>query len=274
MADIDQIIRKRKSCRAYLKKRIDQSVKHQLETYMQSINPGLLGESIDFKLIEKPLDDPGKMRLNYGMITNHHSYILGTSAISLMGRLNYGFLLEKIVLKATDLDLSTCWVGYFDPNYFNEIKIDADTEIPSIIIVGYPRKNSTLQERLTRMSIRASYRKAWNELFFCDDFNTPLNYEIAGKYANALEMLRLAPSSGNTQPWRILLNSKLNSFHFFKKVISSRYEEKGLHDIDLGICMAHFALIAENDTLDGEWKHLEIDEARFPDLTYIMSWVM
>jgi len=27
--------------------------------------------------------------------------------------------MEKVVLKATEMSLATCWVGYFDAEYFN-----------------------------------------------------------------------------------------------------------------------------------------------------------
>lgn len=50
-------------------------------------------------------------------------------------------------------------------------------------------------------------------MFTLNDFNTPLSKEEAGEYQAALEMLRLAPSATNAQPWAVVKEG--NHFHFF-----------------------------------------------------------
>jgi nitroreductase len=273
MTEIIDAIRKRKSSRTFLDQKLDADVKLELGKYFAAINPGLFSESIQFSLIEKSLNDSKRMRLNYGLITNHNTYILGTSLISSLSRVNYGYLLEKIVLEATHLGLSTCWIGYFDTAYFTEIKIMEGFEIPSIVIVGYASRKQGLTEKFTRFTVNAANRNPWKLMFFYDNVFTSLSPETAGKYKDVLEMVRLAPSSGNTQPWRIFRDDERNAYHFFKKVISERYEEKGLHDVDMGICMAHFELTAEYCNLKGQWEQNNLDETRFPsDLKYIITW--
>jgi hypothetical protein len=86
-------------------------------------------------------------------------------------------------------------------------------------------------------------------------------------------MVRLAPSSGNTQPWRIFFNDTTQEFHFFKKPISKRYEEKGLHDIDLGIALSHFELTSLYNNLSGSWiKYIPNNLDSIDDLQYIITW--
>ena len=271
--DLTEIIRKRKSCRTYLKKKLDSAVKAKLENYISENDRGFIGEPIHFKLIEKNLDEQNKMRLNYGMITNHNTYILGTSLNSPVARMNYGYLLEKIVIKATELGLATCWIGYFDPAYFTEIKIQEGYEIPSIIIVGYHSERLSFQDKFTRLTVSASKRNPWDQIFFFNSLKSPLTPEMSGNFKDVLEMVRLAPSSGNTQPWRIIWDTERNAYHFFKKVISVRYEEKGLHDVDMGICLAHFEMTAVHCKLSGHWSQFNRSEIISPDkLEYVISW--
>ena len=57
-------------------------------------------------------------------------------------------------------------------------------------------------------------RDAFSSLFHKDDFYTPLTKKDAGIYSDALEAVRLAPSSLNCQPWRVVLNDE--GLHFYK----------------------------------------------------------
>jgi nitroreductase len=102
---------------------------------------------------------------------------------------------------------------------------------------------------------------------------TPLTSDYVKKYSDSLEMVRLAPSSGNTQPWRMFFNETLNEFHFYKKAISKRYELRGLHDIDMGIAMSHFELTSLQNGLSGSWlKHTKESINLIDDLQYIITW--
>src|ERR1035437_4938890 len=225
--DIIETIRKRKSCRTYIHVALTPADKKNLESYIIEDSKGFENEVVNFNIIEKNNDDK-QMKLDYGMIQGHTTYILGTSKSTVASRVNYGYLMEKVVLKATEMNLSTCWIGAFDSAYFNEVFIEDGFDIPSILIV---------------------------------------------EYSDALEMVRLAPSSGNTQPWRVFFDETLKEFHFFKKVISKRYELKGLHDIDMGIAMSHFELTSLQNGLSGRWlKHAKENVEPIDELQYIMTW--
>ena len=57
-------------------------------------------------------------------------------------------------------------------------------------------------------------------------------------------MMRLAPSSKNQQPWRVV--KKGGIYHFFaeySKTISD--EEKAVKEVDMGISLYHFHKTAE-----------------------------
>ena len=181
--------------------------------------------------------------------------------------------MEKVVLKATEMSLSSCWIGYFDSTYFNEVPIEDGFEIPSIVIIGYSDDRQTYQDKYIRFTVNASKRNNWDKLFFNYKLKTPLTPEYVKTYSDSLEMVRLAPSSGNTQPWRVFFDETANEFHFFKKTISKRYESRGLHDIDMGIALSHFELTSLQNGLSGRWlKHPEEDVISIDYLQYIITW--
>ncbi len=270
--NIIQTIKKRKSCRTFNNAPLTPADKKDLENYLLENSEGIEDEIAILRIVEK-IDADKQMKLNYGMIQGHNTYILGTAKSIASSRVNYGYLMEKVVLKATAMNLSTCWIGYFDSTYFNEITLEDGFEIPSIVIIGYSDDKQTYQDKFVRFSIRASKRQSWQKLFFNYKLKTPLKPDDIKKYSDSFEMVRLAPSSGNTQPWRVYFDDNTNEFHFFKKIISKRYEERGLHDIDMGIAMSHFELTSLQNGLKGRWiKHAIENVDSIDDLQYVMTW--
>lgn len=269
---ITETIRKRKSSRTYNQLLLSPADKAELEKFIFENRKGINNEVIEFSIVEK--EDPNnQLKINYGMIQGYKTFVLGASGANPESRLNYGYLMEKVVLKATEMGIGSCWVGYFDQSYFKEIKLNDGFEIPSILIVGYAKDKQSAGERLVRITVKAHKRHDWQNLFFNYQSKLPLNTNLISEYTDSLEMVRLAPSSGNTQPWRIFYDETIAEFHFFKKPINKRYEEMGLHDIDLGIAMAHFELTSISNELSGDWiKHNAESISSTPDLHYIISW--
>jgi nitroreductase len=270
--DIVEIVKKRKSCRTYSHVALQPEDKKNLEKSIIEDSKGFENEVVNFKIIEK-IDTDKQMKLDYGMIQGHNTYILGTAKSTTASRVNYGYLMEKVVLKATEMDLATCWIGAFDNTYFNEVSIEDGFDIPSIVIVGYSDEKPTFQDKFLRFTVKASKRQNWEKLFFNYRSKTLLAPEQITKYSDSLEMVRLAPSSGNTQPWRVFFDETMNEFHFYKKVINKRYELSGMHDIDMGIAMSHFELTSLQNGLSGRWlKYAKGNVDPLDDLQYIMTW--
>ncbi len=273
MSNLKQIISERKSCRTFLHQNLTTEHQNEIKKYISSLKDGIFSKSLDIKLIMKPKDDSQVMKLDYGVISGHCNYLLGKTANDVASLVNYGFQVEKLVLYATEMGLQTCWVGYFDKEYFPEIELKANEVIPSIILIGYGTKKQGITAGLLRFAAGSARRKEWKDLFFCDDLFTPLTFSKSGKYADALEMLRLAPSSGNSQPWRVLFDSKTNHFHFLKKPIVKKYEKDGMHYVDMGIALAHFDLACKQSNLKGKWIFVPEQESFQKDyIDYIVSW--
>jgi nitroreductase len=258
MENLIQAIKNRHSTRNFNSKPVDKTILTELKSFIKQNNQGLNGEQITLDIIEVNPASDKKMKLDYGMIKNNHTYLLGEANKSVISRMNYGYIVEKVILKATELGIGCCWIGYFDNEYFKDYKISNPGNIPAIVILGYAVELSSFTKNFFKTITRSSSRKDWNDLFFENSSNNPLSKNIPHEYVQALEMLRLAPSAGNTQPWRVVYDRRANTFHFFKKPVSKRYEKDGLHDIDLGIALSHFDIALQVSKIAGKWHFDEI----------------
>lgn len=96
----------------------------------------------------------------------------------------------------------------------------------------------------------------------------------AGDYAVCLEMLRLAPSAKNQQPWRVLKQG--NIYHFYEThSATSSPDEAKIKQVDLEIALSHFHQTALEQGLSGRFEKLPQDRISIPNSTwYGISWVI
>ncbi|MHA1187307.1 MAG: nitroreductase family protein, partial [Candidatus Heimdallarchaeota archaeon] len=176
------------------------------------------------------------------------------------------------ILKATNFQLGTVWMGgsFNSELITNLVELPDDEVIPAITPVGYIAHRKSLREKIIAFSISSRKRKPWENLFFDNDFETSLQRDNAAPYDLPLEMIRLAPSAKNLQPWRILRND--NNFHFYTKISNTRSHYPY---IDIGIAMCHFELTSKEQKLAGKWikKNPNID-SRPENFEYITTWVV
>jgi hypothetical protein len=125
-----------------------------------------------------------------------------------------------------------------------------------------------------RFIAKGNQRKPWTELFFREEFSRPLPREEAGVYEMPLEMVRLAPSASNKQPWRVL--KKGDAFHFYE-ARSVGYSDAFPYDIqrlDLGIALCHFDLTAVERNLSGKIVFGHAPDIEVPEHhEYRFSWI-
>ena len=193
--DIINTIQQRRSCRTYTADSLKESDKIQLKDFLETNSKSLNGENVDFILLEKSNTDV-QMKIPYGLIRGNKTYIFGKTHLTPMARVNYGYMLEKIVLKATDMKLGTCWVGMFDKEYFKDVQIEDDLVIPAILVIGYASEKIPFKEKLIRKTVNADNRKSWQNLFFNYNSGAALKQEEVIDYVETLNITHLAPSSG------------------------------------------------------------------------------
>jgi hypothetical protein len=117
-------------------------------------------------------------------------------------------------------------------------------------------------------------RRSPGELFFLDSFSHSFDPVSDNKYAKAFEMVRIAPSSGNLQPWRAVVAG--DEVHFFSD-FSDSYGgiiRGSLKWVDIGIAMCHFELALWEQGIKGSWKIKEPENIDAPQpVKYVATWV-
>lgn len=281
---ITEIIQGRFSCRTYLKKPIEEDTRQRLLDFMASHQSGPLGSLARFDLIAATEQDRSSLRGlgTYGFIKGASGFILGAVEPDKNDMEDYGYLMEQIILFATDLGLGTCWLGgtFTQSSFARKISLTGDEVMPAVASIGYIADVEQARNGFIRQYAGAHQRRPWKRLFFDQQFGISLRREDAGDYATPLEMVRLGPSASNKQPWRILKDG--STWHFYLQRTPG-YREGffqvllnlvDLQRIDMGIAMCHFELTANELGLKGRWAVQEPAIEKPDELTeYSVSWV-
>jgi hypothetical protein len=169
--------------------------------------------------------------------------------------------MELLVLYATELGLGTCWLGgsFTRSRFSRKINLKKGEILPAVVSFGYPAEAS--RDHTIRRLVGSERRLPREMLFFDYPSGMPLSTEKAGVYAEPLEMVRLAPSASNHQPWRIMKEN--DSFHFYLN--RNRKYNPGsplnrllgivdLPRVDMGIAMCHFELTSMMLGMRGRWN--------------------
>ena len=258
-----ELVRKRVSCRTFSDRPVDASTRSRIEKLLREASCA----DFRFVLAEKPAAPEGEKIGSYGLVRNAGLFIVSIARNG-ADLVEFGAVLETIVLAVTDADLGCVWLaGTFDKKGFDrDITRAADEFIPVVIPIGYPGK-MRMMEKAARFAVGSDSRKKWNDLFFYYNFFTAYAREKTESYRVPLEMLRLAPSAVNKQPWRILFDD--NGFHFFLARSINPDPKTGfdVQLVDIGIALCHFVLgcrelglkgelIEQNPGLDSGYKYV------------------
>lgn len=266
-------IRARESWRTYQNKDINRSILEKLSNFIEGLEESPFGHfKPRFKIL--PLKESSEINkfATYGMIKNAPYYILGAIEKCEEVLEHYGFLFEKIILKATELNLGTCWLGgtVDRKKVAKAIGLRKNGIIPAVTPLGYV-ESRRFMGKAVRWLIKSKKRKEWNKLFFLKSEKglIPFQKEEAEKYEMPLEMVRLGPSAKNRQPWRIIKDNEQNIFHFY------RTSTENYARLDISIAVCHFDLTCKGEKIKGVWYKEDSNflNALVPqDWIYSISW--
>ncbi|WP_243109725.1 nitroreductase family protein [Clostridium sartagoforme] len=261
---IKESIKARHSVRNYTDTPLSEDIIKKIENYIKNLsNP--FNKEIKIKLIKKNSVNKDIKLGTYGVIKGANYFLVSACDNDDLSLIALGYSLEKVILYCTSLGLGTVWLGgtFNKGEFAKAINLKENEILPIVSPIGYEGgKKSVIA---TLFGSHTNKRKSYSELFFNGNFDTSLNPNDSDEYLEPLEMLRLAPSAMNKQPWRVLKED--NNLHFY---ITST---KGLTKIDIGIALCHFHLVAIENKINGEFKSLDSQKQKpNKDLTYIISW--
>lgn len=268
-----QWMQKRSSVRTFEHSDIQTETMDELNQAIDDVNQ-VLSEKAYFKLIQSKSKGEEAQKLGtYGIILGTHNFIAVITTQEEVDALNIGYHIEKIVLFATGLGLGTCWLGgTFDRSSFEDhLSLKNNEKLVILIAFGYKKNKQSMIESTMRILAKSNQRKPSSELFFEVDAEKVLDLSSIGDYEKVLEMVRIAPSASNKQPWRII---KDNDHYHFYLIRTPGYGVMN-YDLqlnDMGIAKCHFELATNELGLSGYWEKFD-QEKTLKNWEYVFSWV-
>ena len=275
MSIID-VIKKRRSVRTFKKEELSNDVIEKIKEYLNDMkcdNP-YFNADIRYEIIESKKGTEIEKLGTYGIFKNAKKFIGVIVDNKNIPLLEVGYYFEKIILYLTEIGVGNCWVaGTFNREQFNSaFKIKDDELLLIVCPIGYESKRKSTREKMFRSLGGFNKRKKREELFFNETFDNPLDLDIDKEYNESLEMVRIAPSAINKQPWRIVY--KDNNYHFFKTKNENSKHPYDISIVDLGIAAYHFYITNKEYNLSGYFKKLDNLEINGKeDLEYMFSWI-
>lgn len=270
MKNITEFIRQRRSVRTFDGRTLDESTKEKLLKFTENTeNP--FDIPVEFKLMEAK-----EHGLNCPVVSGTDLFLGGKIKCLPNANVAFGYTFEAFILYAQSLGIGTVWLGgtMNRPAFEKAMELGEDEMMPCATPLGYTTKRMSVRETVMRKAIKADERFPFEELFFNGSFDTPLSKEKAGKFAEPLEMVRLAPSAVNKQPWRVLISDNYAHFYLKRSLGSGNEGKPDMQKIDLGIALCHFALAAKENNLSIEFIQKDPELVTNSELEYIASYVI
>ena len=212
MKDSMELMRERHSVRQYLDKKIPAEIRAQLDAYADELNAE---GNLHMQLIyDEPACFNSRMA-HYGRFENCSNYIamIGKTAPDLEERC--GWYGEKLVLKAQELGLNTCWAALTHGK--SRAVCGSDEKEVTLIALGYGKTQG-----------KAHRGKGFSSV-------TALSGACPDWFRRGVEAALLAPTAVNQQKFRFELKDG-NKVRAKAGLIGSCLK------IDLGIVKCHFEL--------------------------------
>jgi nitroreductase len=277
------LIKERFSCRDFLPARIEDTDLQAMREAFEAIHAGPCGAPVRFRLIAPTEENENALRGlgTYGFIKSPAAFIVGAVGAGEKSLEDYGYAMEQLVLKATDLGLGSCWLGgtFTRSSFSRALGLAAGERVPAVAALGVMANVEEARNGMLRRRIGGDRRLGWDEMFFEERMGGRLLRVDAGSYCAPLDMLRLAPSASNKQPWRVVREG--GSWHFYLQrtrgygsgLASKLMRVDDIQRVDMGIAMCHFELTARERFLFGEWL-VKAPRREGPEESaeYVVSW--
>ena len=209
--EIMELIQSRHSVRQYLDKKIPADIREQLNSYASELNRD---GDLNIQIIYDEPECFNSRMAHYGKFENTSNYIamVGKKSAGLEERC--GYFGEKLVLRAQELGLNTCWVALTHGK--SKAIIGSDEKEVIIIALGYGKTQGVSRKSKTAADV------------------SNITADSPEWFKRGVEAALLAPTAINQQKFKFMLDG------------STVYASSGRLGpnlrVDLGIVKCHFEL--------------------------------
>lgn len=177
--------------------------------------------------------------------------------------LNAGHLGERIILKAFDLGIDSCWITFPSSDIIKErLNIESDKEVVALISLGYA--DEVHQEERARkladfyssnnieIDNLVSSKHNISDIVYNGEWGKKVDYEFlqTRMLLEPFTYARLAPSTLNRQPSRYIVDGSRVILAVRNDKTTNEYEES----IDAGIQLLYFELVMAQTIMEIEWN--------------------
>lgn len=274
--EIFENIKKRQSIRTFDSEELDGVTLKEIETFLIRDDKTPFGTTPYFQMLDVEddnLKELGKLT-SYGVIKGARHYLAGYCSGDDSAIMDYGYIMEKIILDLNHMDLGSCWLGLtFKSSFIAKVlQLPENKVIPAISPVGKKHPNISLTDRLVRTLAKSHKRLEHSELFFSKSNHLLTELEdIDDEVKQILEAVRLAPSASNKQPWRVVVDGNYLHLYWNKnQKYNAMIKGFNIQALDMGIAMAHIEEAAKDFNISGTFKDINPDIDT--EWIYIRSW--
>lgn len=252
--DYKKLILSRKSVREFKDTVVDSKYFIEMENYIKESKKLLPEIEVEIRMYEfKDCYEKINELAGYnGYLIEAPNYIILLSDVKNGYIENSGYIGERLILKARDLGIDSCWITFKDSKSIKDkLNISSDKEITAIIALGYEDEKKANNKPV-------SERLGVEEIVFMDEWGKNASVtELEERYLlDAFSFARMAPSSLNRQPWRFIIDGGKVILAVKTDDFSSDYEGR----IDAGISMLYFSLIIDTTIFDLKWNIESLDK--------------
>ncbi len=261
-------INTRKSTRTYLKQALSEKDSRLIRDYIskEENRIGLFKNKIGIQLVLT--DMSGKIG-TYGIIKNAPAFLIVICENTKEALIDCGYVFEKMVLFLEENNLGTCWLGgSFNRKSLKKLGIAPAGEmfVPVISPVGYKSDNKNFADDIIRQQAGSDSRLDFDKMFFSGEYGTRI---CDSAIREKLELVRLAPSSSNKQPWRIVMNGQGAADFYIERFPNYAGNKFGydMQMLDMGIAATHYAIAFGKEAV----SVYEIDAVNDISAEYVFS---
>lgn len=264
--DIKEVIKKRTSIRSFNGEELSKEDLKKLEGFINNAkNP--FNVNLHFKILNAK-----EHNLSSPVVNGTNTYIACKVKKEKYYELAYGYGFEEMCLFATSINIGTVMLAasLSRKEFEKAMDVNSDEVMAVASPIGYKAEKMSMLETLMKKGLRSNSRKDFDKIFYNNDFNNALKYEDAGIFKDALEMMRLAPSSTNNQPWRAVKIN--NTIHFYEYKTMKDTELGDIQKLDVGIGLCHFDLCMKENGYNGVFIENEPNIEKLDKMQYCISY--
>lgn len=268
---------KRKSTRDFKEKAVAQNTIAEIKEYFNSCKKLVPEINVELTIIDPKTSPNLAGCIGYAdFIIEAPHYILLTSEKAPYYIENAGFIGEDLVLKLTDMGISTCWVTISDTLKLKERLRLPEGKFPvAFIAFGYENTIPSIKRldivNLSNVTLkkRTSYEapKLYVEdAILAEDMGIKEEPSTLDHYTDlyqALVSACCAPSFLNRQPYRFIINDGL----FMLVALDDKETDENDAHLNLGILMLNFyGVLSERSGIYGKWD-LNVPESELTKIS-------